>query len=459
MSQAIDNQRLDALQKLLNNHSNQDLNVNKTINSADLFARVNGEQNWDDVFYYLDYYLKNSVNTAHPNFANRMWSGANEPSILGEIVTAITNTSACTYESAPVSTLIEQYMISQMLDIVGFKNGEGQMTTGSSNANMIAMMIARNKFLENTKSQGLFGQKKLIAFVNEDAHYSLDKAINILGIGSDNLIKIKTNDLGEMDVDDLEMQIKSHLKNDNCPFFVCATLGTTVRGAYDSITDLVKLREKYNFFLHGDGAWGGSAIMSDKLKNKFLNDIEQLDSFTMDFHKMLNTNLICNFLLVNHNQESLTKTCATGDVSYIFRENSDLGVKSLQCGRRVDSLKWFLDWVYFGRNNFGKRIENYYNLLSFVQKIIKENSVLEIISSHYSFNLCFAFKNKNNEFTQKVRNELYKNNDALLSLAYVKGKLVFRLVIANPSVNEKTLTKLLEKIITIRRNLSTSNHQ
>lgn len=447
------NQRLNELNKLILNNTTQDLKVNKSLDK-DLFSRVTGSQNWDDVFYYLDYYLKNSVNTAHPNFANRMWSGANEPSILGEIVTAITNTSACTYESAPVSTQIEQYMLKQMLDIVGFKNGEGQMTTGSSNANMIAMMIARNQFLKNAKKQGLFGQQKAIAFVNEEAHYSLDKAVNILGIGSDNLIKIKTNDLGEMDMTHLEEQIKHTLNQGHCPFFVCATLGTTVRGAYDSIPELIKLKQKYNFFLHGDGAWGGSVIMSDKLKTKFLTDIEKLDSFTMDFHKMLNTNLICNFLLLNHTQENLTKTCASGDVSYIFRENSDLGVKSLQCGRRVDSLKWFLDWVYFGRNNFGKRIENYYNLLIFMQNLIKSNDTLEIISPHYSFNLCFAFKNSNTTLVQKVRDALSKNNDALLSLAYIKERLVFRLVVANPKTTEKTLTDLLEKIITTRRTLS-----
>lgn len=83
-------------------------------------------------------------------------------------------------------------MIEQMLDIVGFKNGEGQMTTGSSNANMIAMMIARNQALKEVKKQGLFNQKYLFAFVNKDAHYSLDKAANILGIGTDHLIKIAT---------------------------------------------------------------------------------------------------------------------------------------------------------------------------------------------------------------------------------------------------------------------------
>jgi glutamate/tyrosine decarboxylase-like PLP-dependent enzyme len=94
-----------------------------------------------------------------------MWVGANLPAIVGETITALTNASACTFESAPVSTLMEKYMIGEMLDLVGFKNGEGQMTTGSSNANMIAMMVARNLANPSMKQAGLFGQKKLLLSV------------------------------------------------------------------------------------------------------------------------------------------------------------------------------------------------------------------------------------------------------------------------------------------------------
>ncbi|MCA1793953.1 MAG: pyridoxal-dependent decarboxylase [Desulfotignum sp.] len=86
---------------------------------------------WPQIFDWVEKYLTCSVKTNHPGFVNRMWAGANLPSIVGEMVTAVSNTSACTYESAPVSTVMEQYMLDQMLDLVGFTNGEAQMTTGS----------------------------------------------------------------------------------------------------------------------------------------------------------------------------------------------------------------------------------------------------------------------------------------------------------------------------------------
>ena len=182
-----------------------------------------GQASWDQIFVWVEQYLKYSVRTNHPRFLNRMWAGANLPSIIGEIIAAISNTSAGTFESAPVSTLMEKYMIRRMLDLVGFPDGEGQMTTGSSNANMIAMMAARNQANDNIKRKGLFSEKKLVAFVSQDAHYSLDKAANVLGIGTDHLIKIPVNKQGQMDLQSLEGKLDEVSRNGGVPFFVCAT--------------------------------------------------------------------------------------------------------------------------------------------------------------------------------------------------------------------------------------------
>jgi glutamate/tyrosine decarboxylase-like PLP-dependent enzyme len=110
-------------------------------------------------------------NSSRDMVQGNMWSGANFPSVVGEIITAITNASAGTFESAPVSTLMGTFMIQRMLELVGFINGEGQMTSGSRNANLIAMMAARNRANQFIRQKGLFEQGPLYAFVSEDAHY------------------------------------------------------------------------------------------------------------------------------------------------------------------------------------------------------------------------------------------------------------------------------------------------
>ncbi len=251
-----------------------------------------------------------------------------------------------------------------------------------------------------------------------------------------------------MDALALDKAIGKVQKNDGIAFFVCATLGTTVRGAYDNIEKLIILKNKHHFWLHGDGAWGGAAVMSPILKAKFLTGIEQLDSFTMDFHKMLGSSLMCNFLLLNR-QNLLSSTCADGDNSYIFRDNAiDLGVNSLQCGRRVDSLKWFLDWKFYSKQGFSDRVENYYQLAKFAEDFINASSELEMVGKRTSFNVCFRFKAQEpNTFNQNLRNKLLKDEQALLALAYIEEKLVFRLLISNININQVKLTALLNRLI------------
>lgn len=448
-----DKELLEKIAKILQysnaKSNNQLVNYQSTAELTEILdLNKQSTQDWAQLFVWVQQYLNYSPDTSHIGFANRMWSGANAPSILGEVIVALSNTSACTFESAPVATLMETYMLEQMLECVGFKQGEGQMTTGSSNANMIAMMVARNQASKDAKQQGLFNQKPLFAFVSDDAHYSLDKAVNILGIGTENLIKVPITKNGEMDALALDKAIGKVQKNDGIAFFVCATLGTTVRGAYDNIEKLIILKNKHHFWLHGDGAWGGAAVMSPILKAKFLTGIEQLDSFTMDFHKMLGSSLMCNFLLLNR-QNLLSGTCADGDNSYIFRDNAvDLGVNSLQCGRRVDSLKWFLDWKFYSKQGFSDRVENYYQLAKFAEDFINVSSELEMVGKRTSFNVCFRFKvQEPNTFNQNLRNKLLKDGQALLALAYIEEKLVFRLLISNININQVKLTALLNRLI------------
>lgn len=419
------------------------------------------EGDWDKLFTWMEQYLEYGVKSAHPSFVNRMWAGANLPSMLGEMAVAMSNTSSCTFESAPVSTLMEKYMIRQMLELVGFHHGEGQMTTGSSNANMIAMMCARNLAGEQVKNAGLFGQQELFAFVNSDAHYSMDKASNILGIGTDHLIKVPVNARGEMEADVLEKAIASVVTSGGKPFFVAATAGTTVRGAYDPIEPILKLRETYKFWLHVDGAWGGAAVMSDTLRDRFLPGLREADSFTWDFHKMLGSSLMCNILLLNHSAHTFGTVLAGGDGSYLFRDTDDndvqdLGSVSLQCGRRVDSLKWFLDWKYFGKKGFGQRIENYLELCQYAEECVNSIPELELVAPRVSFNICFRYKvteHMADDFNQELRTRLYKRGLALVGLAYVKEKLVLRLLITNTNVGRDEIDTFFSELVAIGKEL------
>ncbi len=417
---------------------------------------------WDEVFHWLELYLRYAVRTGHPGYLNRMWSEANLPGLLGEMTAALTNTSACTFETAPVATLMEKFLLSQMLDLVGFPQGVGQMTTGSSNANMIAMMVARNRACQAVKKQGLFAQPELFAFVNAEAHYSFDRAANILGLGSGHLVKVAVDEHGRMRSDALAGALAHVRAAGGKPFFVCATAGTTVRGAYDPIAPLLPLREQYGFWLHCDGAWGGPVIFSPKLRSCFLPELERADSFTFDFHKMPGSALMCNVLLLRGGAGVLRETLAAGDESYIFRTEldgslRDLGTLSLQCGRRVDSLKAFLDWKFYGQKGFAQRVERYLALAAYAEEQVRQSADLEMVVPRESFNVCFRFVPPAGQdaaaLNTAIRARMQEEGRYLVGLGFVGRELAFRLITPNPNVDEAAIDAFLGCVVATGKSL------
>ena len=426
------------------------------------FDQPEAPGDWDQVFAWVEQYLAHAVKTAHPGYVNRMWAGANLPSIVGDIVTAITNTSACTFETAPVSTLMEQYMLGTMLDLAGYAGGAGQMTTGSSNANMIAMMAARNAINAQIKTKGLFQQREIYGFVNADAHYSMDRAANILGLGVDHLIKIPVDEHGRMSLAALEQQLDKITTGGGLPFFVAATAGTTVRGAYDPLPPLLALRDRYKFWLHVDGAWGGAVVFDQNLRQHFLPGLDRTDSFTLDFHKMLGATLMCNVLLFNKPGVFLKEVCSAGDESYIFRDGDDgqvrdLGTLSLQCGRRVDSLKWFLDWKYYGQAGFAARVANYLELCRYAEEQIRQTGELEMVVPRESFNVCFRFRTPAAivpaAFNIGLRERMHRRGQYLVGTGYVNGELTLRLLITNSNVGRGEIDAFLQTVVSTGREL------
>lgn len=423
------------------------------------------EEDSSRLLFYIDKYLEYCAKTNNPGFLNRMWSGANLPSMLGEMVVAATNTSSCTFESAPVSTVLEKYMIQQILALVGFRNGEGQMTTGSSNGNMLAMMAARNEFLDQAKNKGLFDQKHVCGYVSEDAHYSLNKAAHILGIGSANLKKVPVNAVGEMNIAHLRELIIDGMSKGQVPFFVCGTAGTTVRGAYDSIHELLELRKEFKFWLHIDGAWGGAALVSETLRGEFMPRVEEVDSLTWDFHKMLGTALMCNIFLINNRVHTLGRMCSGGDDSYIFHDSAenevqDLGAVSLQCGRRVDSFKWFLDWKYYGKEGFAKRVEKSLQLCQYAEQVIHRSDSLELVFPRNAFNICFRYCFKGvdeDKLNLRIRELLYKRGDFLVGYAYHQNRPFLRLLLANHELTEQNVDDFFRAVLEIGKDVEANS--
>lgn len=157
--------------------------------------------------------------------------------------------------------MIEDAVIKKLLTLYGISNGDGIFTPGGSLATMYGMTLARYRKHPDSKRLGMFNIKPLVVFTSKEAHYCVTKGANWLGIGLDNIVEVETNEIGQMSVEDLEIQIKKSIAHGKDPYFVNATSGTTVLAAYDNLKEIGEICRKF-------GIWMNVDVSSDK---SFLN--------------------------------------------------------------------------------------------------------------------------------------------------------------------------------------------
>lgn len=407
----------------------------------------------EELYGVIEKYLSFSVRTGHRQFFNQLWSGFSFPGFLGELFTSLSNTSMYTYEVAPVGSMMETELIKKMGAICGFESHEGLLLSGGSSGNLQAMMIARNQALPNLKKEGYSNSRKLTAFISEKSHYSFEKNSNILGLGTNSVRKVKTNVLGEMIPSELSVAIEESLQQDELPFFIGATAGTVVEGAFDPIEEIVPIARKYNLWLHVDGSFGGSVVLSPQHRT-LIRGLEKADSFIWNAHKLMGLPIICSMLFVRE-PGHLLRTNSVEGTDYIFHDEVygtfDLGPKSMQCGRKVDSLKLWLAWKYYGDKGYAKRINRLFELSAYAEEIVNKNPALELMVPRSSVNICFRYlstqKSDLNQFNLKLREELAHSGKSMVNYAHLGKNLVIRLVITNPELTTEDIDLFFDNLI------------
>ncbi len=440
--QYLDSRIVDKINQYIAANSERAVPVTSYLHPAELGKKLNlkipdAGCSQEELYRFIDLYLKYAVRTGHPQFFNQLWSGFTLPGFLGDLFTSLTNTSMYTYEVAPVATLLEKTLIQKMGLLAGFSDPEGIFMTGGSNGNLVAMMIARNITLPRIKQQGYVEGSNLVVFVSDQSHYSFEKAANILGIGSSQVIKVKSDNRGSLIPEELKLKIEQSLAAGKRPFFVAATAGTTVLGAFDPCDRIAAIAHKYNLWFHVDGSLGGTVLLSPQHLN-LLKGIEMADSFVWNPHKLMGLPLTCSVILLKE-KGHLFRTNSTSGTEYIFHEDEsgacDLGPFSLQCGRRVDVLKLWLSWMFYGNQGYADRIDRFFELAAYMEQIVHQHSRLELMAPRTSVNICFRYLPKThlniNDFNLRLRQKLAGAGICLVNYSYLGKNLVLRPVIAN----------------------------
>ncbi|KAI2084357.1 Glutamate decarboxylase 2 [Ophidiomyces ophidiicola] len=348
----------------------------------------NGGQGVDGLLQILDKIFKYSVNTWHQGFMDKLYSSPNAPGLAAELIIASLNTNVHVYQVAPVLTIIEKNTAAQLASLFGLTGpyAGGISVPGGSASNTTAIVIARNTLFPETKVDGTAGHH-FVLFTSGHGHYSIEKAAQMIGLGSSSVWAVPVDEQGRMVPEALDERITEAKSQGKTPFFVNATAGTTVYGAFDPLPEISEICRKHNLWFHVDASWGGSFIFSSKQKGKLMGS-HLADSIAYNPHKMLCVPITCSFLLASdlrkfHRANTLPAGYLFHNDEYTTSGNVwDLGDLTLQCGRRADALKLYLSWKYFGSEGYERQIDGACDLAAYLSTAVSKSPSLMLITEN-----------------------------------------------------------------------------
>lgn len=387
--------------------------------------------------------LLSAPTTSGPRFFNQLFAGHDPAGTPADMLASLCNHSMYTYKIGGPLIVMEEQVLCGLRRLAGFpeKNGGGIFTPGGSLSNFAAMLCARDRIAPQAKENGIPLHLKI--YCSEEAHYSVTKGASMMGLGRASVRAIPSDDLGIMNPAQLNQHIIKDRNEGFMPMMIIATAGTTVLGAFDPIVELVEIAQKENIWLHVDGAFGGSALWSDELKN-LCKGLEQADSFTWDAHKAMGLPLTCSALLT---RDPLVLTQAFSEqASYLFQGEVDLmnpGMRSLQCGRRNDALKLWAAWQYHGDQGWAERTNRLRSLACALAELIKDRPNFSLHREPMFLNVSLEYKGRS---SISICENLEKEQRALVGYAYSKGRCVIRVAVINPELTLFDLKTLLDDI-------------
>jgi len=391
------NQVFDRVQKWLDRRGEEVMTDNVPVSEmqkVDVSISQKGE-GLKGVIEGIDTFMANSVRTHNKAFMNQFWGGHNPAAFGGEIISTLCQTSMYTYELAPFAIMIELEMLRKMAGLVGpqMKDASGVFTTGGSNGNMLGMLMARQRMYPDSLHNGFDGSKHCV-FVSAESHYSVLMAGNVIGLGYNNIVKVKTDNDGRMIPSELQKEIENAKASGKIPLAVVGTAGTTVRGCFDPFKEISAVCKKNDdIWFHIDGAWGGSILFSPKYRHH-ADGADLADSICWDIHKMMGIPLMCSSFITK-DIPLLTTLCGHSKTAhYLLHKDQadwDLGHRSLQCGRRNDALKGWLEWKEKGDEGFARVVEGYIESAAYFEGMVNEHPKTEMMSSRVYANVNYRY--------------------------------------------------------------------
>ncbi|NTV83537.1 MAG: aminotransferase class V-fold PLP-dependent enzyme, partial [Bacteroidales bacterium] len=226
-------------------------------------APLKGEPMAEIFIDFMNIILPGMTHWQSPNFFAYFPANSSYPSVLAEMLTATLGAQCMKWETSPAAAELEERMMNWLKSMTGLpEHFHGVIHDTASTATLTAILNAREKYSEfqvNEKGMKWFDHFRV--YCSTETHSSIEKAVKIAGIGSQNLVKVGVDSEYRLDPRLLRQAIEADLKVGNKPVCVIATLGTTGVTAIDPLQEIAAICSRYDIWLHVDAAFAGSVLI------------------------------------------------------------------------------------------------------------------------------------------------------------------------------------------------------
>ncbi len=385
----------------------------------------------------------------HPNFHGLFSTSTSSVGVFGEMLSAAFDMKAMLWRTSPASTELEPVVLDWLRQMMNLpQEFKGLIYDTASVSTLHALAMAREKLNLNVREKGMSGRTDLSllrVYCSEQTHSSIDKAVILLGLGQNSLVKIPTNERFEMDAERLREAIQDDKSAGHTPFCVVANIGTTSTTSVDPIERIADICQRNNIFLHVDAAYAGSAAIVPEMQPYF-KGWERADSIVTNPHKWLFTPFDLSILYVK-DLDLLKQTFSL--VAEYLKTNETVTNQmdyGIQLGRRFRSLKLWFVMRYFGQEGLINRLREHCRLARLFANWVDDSENFEMLAPVPFALVCFRACPKNiddlNELNETIMNEINRSGAAYLSHTKLNGVFAIRLSVGSIHVEERHLRKV-----------------
>ena len=401
--------------------------------------------------------LAASLHIHHPRNLGHQVAPPLPIAALCDLVAALTNQAMAVYETGPSATLLEKQVMQWMGELIGWKDSAGVLTSGGAQANLTALLAARqSKAGWDVWQQGISTGAPLRLLTSEHAHYSVSRAAGIMGLGTDAVVKVATDNQGRMNVEALQTAWQERLGQGTQPFAVVATAGCTPTGSIDPLFDIGTFCRENNLWFHVDGAHGASTLLSSTHR-ALLNGIELADSVVWDGHKLLYMPATVSAVLFREPQNSYAAFAQ--EASYLFQGNNDseeaynTSYRTLECTKRMMGLKLWAALSLYGVEKLGGLVNQVFATATLLAQKLADAPDFELLMQPQTNIVCFRHHpavelqdEALDTHQATLRKTLVESGAFHLTQVKLENRLWMRTTVMNPLTAESDLDALLTAI-------------